>query len=167
MTPPLNNNELINNLFIKMVFWKLISFFCLTVVSAVDYTDNVFIVLSSSKFYFNYRHSLNALQVYQHLKLSGITDDKIILMVPTDHACSPKNIFPGKLYHEESHTYDWNCDDIEVDYKAEDLTADSILNLIRGRYDDYLPKSKRLVTGPNTRIFIYFNGHGGENFFKI
>jgi phosphatidylinositol glycan class K len=88
-------------------------------------------------------------------------------MVPTDHACSPKNIFPGKLYHEESHTYDWNCDDIEIDYKAEDLTADSILNLIRGRYDDYLPKSKRLVTGPNTRIFIYFNGHGGENFFKI
>lgn len=88
-------------------------------------------------------------------------------MVPTDHACSPKNIFPGKLYHEESHTYDWNCDDIEVDYKAEDLTADSILNLIRGRYDDYLPKSKRLVTGPNTRIFMYFNGHGGENFFKI
>lgn len=61
MTPPLNNNELINNLFIKMVFWKLISFLGLTLVSAVDYTDNVFIVLSSSKFYFNYRHSLNAL----------------------------------------------------------------------------------------------------------
>jgi GPI-anchor transamidase subunit K len=59
------------------------------------------------------------------------------------------------------------CDNLEIDYKAEDLTADTILNLLRGRYDDQLPKSKRLISGPNTRIFIYFNGHGGENFFKI
>lgn len=27
---------------------------------AHDYEDNVYVVLSSSKFYFNYRHSLNA-----------------------------------------------------------------------------------------------------------
>ena len=26
------------------------------------------------------------------------------------------------------------CDDIEIDYKFEDLTYDAILNLIRGRY---------------------------------
>lgn len=47
-----------------MVLRKLLSIFGLGLASAVDYTDNVFIVLSSSKFYFNYRHSLNALQVY-------------------------------------------------------------------------------------------------------
>ena len=84
-----------------------------------------------------------------------------------DHACNPRNPFPGTLYHNEEH--DFNCfgDDVEIDYKAEDLTAESILNLLRGRYDDQLPKSKRIVSGPNTRIFIYFNGHGGENFFKI
>ena len=127
----------------------------------------MYIVLSSSKFWFNYRHSLNAFQFYQYLKQSGVTDDKIMLMVPTDHGCSPKNIFPGTLYHEESHTQNWLCDDVEVDYKAEDLTAESILNLLRGRYEDLLPKSKRLITGPNTRIFIYFNGHGGNGFFKI
>lgn len=37
-------------------------------VSALDYVDNVFVVLSSSKFYFNYRHSLNAFQFYAYLK---------------------------------------------------------------------------------------------------
>ena len=88
-------------------------------------------------------------------------------MVPADHACNARNPFPATLYHNEEHNYNWLCDDIEIDYKAEDLTADSILNLLRGRYDDQLPKSKRLISGPKTRIFLYFNGHGGENFFKI
>lgn len=38
---------------------------------------------------------------------------------------------------------------------------------MRGRYEDFYPASKRLQTNANSRIFIYFNGHGGENFFKI
>ena len=97
----------------------------------------------------------------------GITDDQILLMAPVDHACNARNPFPGTLYHDVDHTHNWLCEDVEIDYKAEDLTAESILNLLRGRYDDHLPKSKRMVTGPNTRIFMYFNGHGGENFFKI
>ena len=53
------------------------------------------------------------------------------------------------------------------DYKGEDLTEDSILNLLRGRYADYFPSSKKLITNSESRIFLYFNGHGGENFFKI
>jgi phosphatidylinositol glycan class K len=57
-------------------------------------------------------------------------------MVPADHACNARNPFPATLYHNEEHNYNWLCDDIEIDYKAEDLTADSILNLLRGRYDD-------------------------------
>ena len=88
-------------------------------------------------------------------------------MVPSDHACNPRNPFPGTLYHTEEHDLNWFCDGIEIDYKADDLTAESILNLLRGRYDDLLPKSKRLITGPETNVFIYANGHGGENFFKI
>lgn len=124
-------------------------------------------ILSGSKFYFNYRHTLNVIMFYAYLKQKGITDDQIILMVPSDHACNPRNPFPATLYLDEQHEKNVFCDDLEIDYKAEDLTAESILNLLRGRYDDQLPKSKRIVSGPNTRIFIYFNGHGGENFFKI
>jgi phosphatidylinositol glycan class K len=57
-------------------------------------------------------------------------------MVPVDHACNPRNPFPGTLYHNEEHNKNWLCDDVEIDYKAEDLTSESILNLLRGRYDD-------------------------------
>jgi phosphatidylinositol glycan class K len=59
------------------------------------------------------------------------------------------------------------CDDIEVDYKEEDLTYEAVLNLIRGRYDKEFPMSKRIQGNERTKIFIYMNGHGGENFFKI
>lgn len=32
-----------------------------TVTAVVDYADNIFVILSGSKFYFNYRHTLNAI----------------------------------------------------------------------------------------------------------
>lgn len=59
------------------------------------------------------------------------------------------------------------CEDVEVDYKAEDLSYESILNMLRGRYDEHFPESKKLKTNADSKIFMYFNGHGGENFFKI
>ena len=97
----------------------------------------------------------------------GITDDQILLMLPTDHGCNPKNVFPGKLYNNMNHDMQWLCKDIEVDYKAEDLTEDAILNLMRGRYSEFLPDSKRLRTNSESKVFMFFNGHGGDNFFKI
>ena len=60
-----------------------------------SYSNNVYILLSASKFYFNYRHTLNVMIMYKYLKDNGITDDQILLMLPTDHGCSAKNPFPG------------------------------------------------------------------------
>jgi phosphatidylinositol glycan class K len=88
-------------------------------------------------------------------------------MIPTDHGCNPKNVFPGTLYNRKEHQFNWLCKDIEIDYKAEDLTEDAILNLLRGRYSEFFPASKRLKTNSQSKIFLYFNGHGGQNFFKI
>mmetsp|Transcript_11616 Transcript_11616/g.8487 ORF Transcript_11616/g.8487 Transcript_11616/m.8487 type:complete len:89 (+) Transcript_11616:210-476(+) len=88
-------------------------------------------------------------------------------MLPENHACNARNAIPGTIYRDLEHKYNLYCEDIEVDYKIEDMTFESILNLIRGRYSDYLPKNKRLLTNEKTKVFIYMNGHGGENFFKI
>ena len=40
-----------------------------------SYDNNFYILLSASKFYFNYRHSLNVVTVYKYLKERGISDD--------------------------------------------------------------------------------------------
>lgn len=65
------------------------------------------------------------------------------------------------------HETNYYCDDIEIDYKSDDLTFDAILNLLRGRYNPDYPENKKLKTDKDSKIFIYFNGHGGDNFFKI
>jgi len=48
------------NLMSKNWIVCLVSLLAAAVVQALDYQDNIYIVLSSSKFFFNYRHSLNA-----------------------------------------------------------------------------------------------------------
>lgn len=78
------------------------------------------------------------------MKQKGIHDDHILLMVPSDHACDPRNNFPGTIYGNQDHTKNWVCEDIEIDYKAEDLNSDAILNMMRGRFDDNFPMAKRL-----------------------
>jgi phosphatidylinositol glycan class K len=111
--------------------------------------------------------------IYTHLKRMGVTDDRIILMLPENHACNARNPYPGQIFFETGETTAYGgrenlyCEDIEVDYKAEDLTYETILNLIRGRYEKRYPASKRLLSNERKKIFIYMNGHGGENFFKI
>ena len=52
--------------------------------SEVDltYKNNFYILLSSSKFYFNYRHSSNVMIFYKYLKERGITDDRVSSTCP-------------------------------------------------------------------------------------
>ena len=62
---------------------------------------------------------------------------------------------------------DFYCDDVEVDYKSDDLTYEAVLNLFRGRYSAEYPENKKMNTDANSKIFVYMTGHGGDNFFKI
>ena len=104
---------------------------------------------------------------YNYLKARGITDDHILLLLPENHVCNPRNVYPGQLYVDPNHEINLYCEDVEVDYKETDISDESILNMLRGRYENNFPESKKLKTNSESKIFIYFNGHGGDNFFKI
>lgn len=64
------------------------------------------VIVSSSRYWFNYRHTANALAVYRSLRdLVGVPDDRIILMLADDHACAARNRFSGFVYHfDDDHT---------------------------------------------------------------
>lgn len=58
-------------------------------------------------------------------------------------------MFIGEIHAEIDHRKNLYCDgknnnffkiakDIEIDYKGDDLTFESILNIIRGRYANYV-----------------------------
>lgn len=50
----------------------------------LTYKDNHYILLSSSKFFFNYRHSSNAMIFYQYLKRHGVPDDRVSALFITN-----------------------------------------------------------------------------------
>ena len=109
-----------------------------------NYDNVLYVLLSSSKFFFNYRHTGNVIALYTHLKKMGVTDDRIILMLPENHACNPRNYMPGTVVFDLENRENLYCEDLEIDYKSEDLTYETILNLIRSRYTSHFPASKRL-----------------------
>lgn len=152
----------------------LITFFCSTTeaeereLKSLDHTNNVAVILSSSTFFHNYRHSANALAMNQALKdHGGFTDDNIILMLADEAACNPKNPYKDTIYPIGSHNLNL-YKDAEVDYTGNDVTVDNFFRVLLGRHGKYTPPHQRFHNiDENTNLFIYVTGHGGDNFFKF
>lgn len=137
----------------------------LILLGLVRSSDNWAVVIDSSRFYFNYRHTVNSLLIYQTLKKFGFPDDHIILMLPENHQCHPRNPYPGKIF-DGFHSDDL-MSDVEIDYRGTEVTPESIINLLISRHSPHLPIGKRLNSNANSKVFIYLTGHGGNGYFKI
>ncbi|AGO12767.1 AaceriADR299Wp [[Ashbya] aceris (nom. inval.)] len=138
------------------------------VVSAgTSHTNNWAVLVSTSRFWFNYRHMANVLSLYRTVRRLGIPDSQIILMLSDDVACNPRNLFPGAIYNNADRAIDLYGQSVEVDYRGYEVTVENFVRLLTDRWDDVQPKSKRLLTDENSNIFIYMTGHGGEDFLKF
>ena len=74
--------------------------------TAAEHTSNWAVLVSTSRFWFNYRHLANVLSLYRTVKRLGIPDSQIILMLPDDMACNPRNAFPGTVYSNADRAVD-------------------------------------------------------------
>ncbi|ANZ76114.1 BA75_03040T0 [Komagataella pastoris] len=131
------------------------------------HTNNWAVLVSSSRFWFNYRHMANVLSFYRTVKRLGIPDSQIILMMSDDVACNPRNAFPGSVFNNKDRALDLYGDNIEVDYRGYEVTVENFIRLLTDRWGPDHPRSKRLLTDENSNIFIYLTGHGGEDFLKF
>lgn len=61
------------------------------------HTDTWALIVSTSRFWLNYRHAANALAVYQSVRRLGIPDSRVLLMLADDVACDARNAFPGQV----------------------------------------------------------------------
>lgn len=153
----------------------------LTLVSAT-HTSNWAVLVSTSRFWFNYRHLANVLSMYRTVKRLGIPDSQIILMLPDDMACNPRNSFPGTVFNDKSRLLDLYDDKgtgdgtdeqkegmggIEVDYRGNEVTVENFIRLLTDRWPSSQPVSKRLMTDDRSNILIYMTGHGGNEFLKF
>ncbi|KAK2768302.1 glycosylphosphatidylinositol anchor biosynthesis [Arachnomyces sp. PD_36] len=137
-----------------------------TIVSA-EHTSNWAVLVSTSRFWFNYRHLANVLSLYRTVKRLGIPDSQIILMLPDDMACNPRNAFPGTVYNNADRALDLYGDNIEVDYRGYEVTVESFIRLLTDRLGDDVPRSKRLGTDAGSNVLVYMTGHGGDQFLKF
>jgi len=163
--------------------------------SDAAHTSNWAVLVSTSRFWFNYRHMANTLSLYRTVKRLGIPDSQIILMLPDDMACNPRNTFAGSVFNDKGRgldLYDQKKDldlprdtgegaqdeagegdgqsmpaGIEVDYRGNEVTVESFIRLLTDRWPASHPTSKRLMTDDRSNILIYMTGHGGDSFLKF
>lgn len=136
-------------------------------ISTSVHTNNWAVLVSTSRFWFNYRHMANTLSLYRTVKRLGVPDSQIILMMADDIACNPRNAFPGTIFNNMDQVIDLYGDDIEVDYRGYEVTVENFVRLLTDRWGDDHPRSKRLLTDENSNVFIYLTGHGGNQFLKF
>mmetsp|Transcript_23087 Transcript_23087/g.54470 ORF Transcript_23087/g.54470 Transcript_23087/m.54470 type:complete len:439 (+) Transcript_23087:381-1697(+) len=140
-----------------------------------NHTSNVAVLVSSSRYWFNYRHVTNALSMYHLLKRGGYSDDNIILMLADEIPCNSRNPFRGSIFSRGALGGEGDdlMADVEVDYAGTDVTVDAFLRVLLGRhlsgegdtpglYRRTLPRLDE-----NTNVLVYLTGHGGDNFFKF
>lgn len=87
------------------------------------HSSNWAVLVSTSRYWLNYRHIVNTMSVYHVVKRLGIPDSNILLMAADDIACNARNAFPAQLFNNESHRLDVYGQDVEVDYRGYELTV--------------------------------------------
>lgn len=148
-------------------FASLLGLLMLVVAHCSSHSNNWAVIVSTSRYWFNYRHIANALSLYQTVKSLGIPDSQIILMLPDDMACNPRNSYPGQIFNNRAHHINLYGEDVEVDYRGTDVSVENFLRLLTGRQESAVPRSKRLLSDEKSNILIYMSGHGGDEFLKF
>lgn len=131
------------------------------------HTSNWAVLVSTSRFWFNYRHLANTLSLYRTVKRLGIPDSQILLLLPDDMACNPRNAFSGTVYSNADRRMDLYGENVEVDYRGYEVTVENFIRLLTDRWEESVPASKRLQTDEGSNILIYMTGHGGSEFLKF
>lgn len=165
----------------ETIMRSVVLFLCLTATMSLALSDdgsrkkdtdgvnNWAVIVSTSRYWHNYRHSANALSFYHLCKQNGIPDSRILLFLADTVACSPRNLEPGTVYNDGSskdRTNLYRCD-TQVDFTGYAVSTHTFLSVMQGRFDPTEPQSRRLMSDANSNLLVYLTGHGGEGFLKF
>ena len=139
--------------------------------STSNHTSNHAVILSSSRFWFNYRHAVNALSIYNLVKQNGIPDENIILMLADEFPTNPRNPLKNQMYDGGSKRISLIDSETQIDYRGDDVTVENLRNVLLGRSAVTAStgsSSRRVLhTDANSNVLLYWTGHGGDSFFKF
>ncbi len=144
------------------------------------------ILVSSSRYWFNYRHTSNALVYYRALRRLGVRDDAIALFLPEEHACDARNCaaWRGAVHAAAGGPAAASAEGLlpgggragapaEVDFAGADASAESLLRLLSGRRPAGAPGARALPAlgaggaGRAGALLLVLTGHGGDGYLKF
>ena len=131
-------------------------------------SQDVFAVIAcTSQYFHNYRHVANALSMYHSARRLGLPDTHIILMIGGSVPCDSRNAKPASIFNSADQQLDLYPPDVQVDYSGAEVTVQNFLAVLTDRLPAGTPASRRLRTGPHSRVLVYLSGHGGDQFLKF
>jgi len=132
--------------------------------------DTLVIILSASRYWFNYRHASGALTAYDLVRRLGVPDDRVLLFLAEDPAWDGRNPFPGAIFNADlERNRSVYPLDVEVDFSGSSVTVSAFLGALAGRAGDGVPGRRALPALPtrSANLLVYMTGHGGDGFLKF
>ncbi|OQR94354.1 GPI-anchor transamidase [Achlya hypogyna] len=131
------------------------------------HTNNWAVIVDASRFWFNYRHITNALSLYHSVKRLGIPDSQIVLMLADQMPCNARNCYPGQMFNSNNHAINLYGEDVEVDYRGDEVSVANFIKVLTGRHEPGTPANRRLDSDEKSNVFVFMTGHGGDGFLKF
>lgn len=135
---------------------------------------NVWVLaVSSSRYWFNYRHTSDSLLFASIARRFGVPEEKIISLDSVAPDKSLRNVNREKFYASEEHVLDHTTKfgAVDIDYSGEQVTLELTRDLLTLSSDEFLTKygnqAPFLDSNANSNVLIYLSGHGGDGFFKF
>jgi phosphatidylinositol glycan class K len=130
--------------------------------------DKFAVVVSSSRYWYNYRHSSNALAIHHVLRKHNIPESNILLFLAQDFTCDCRNIESGSVFYDIERSVDLGGGNPpQIDFTQDSVQPINFLRTLRGEFSPFLPRSQRLVAQSTDEILVFFTGHSGVGFMKF
>jgi len=131
--------------------------------TAFEDTTNIYaMIVSSSRYWFNYRHAINALGMYEIYRQNGVPKENIILMIADEYAINARNPYKNRMHASGINRPSWYSNHTEIDYRGSDVTVQMFMDALLGDASKSLQNLNK-----ESRLMIYMTGHGGDQFFKF
>jgi GPI-anchor transamidase subunit K len=146
------------------------------------------VIVSSSRYWFNYRHFVNALSIYHVLKENGVPDTNIVLMLADEIPSNARNPYKNGMFPKGVTQHTLYNASTEIDYRGADVTVENLFHVLLGTSHEApgttttsgsssssssssmagrRSSSRVLHPNLNSNVLIYMTGHGGDQFFKF
>lgn len=121
----------------EIIFWFVVS--CLV----TGLSCQKAVLMSSSLGYYNIRQVNNIVKVYQHLRMRGLHDEDILMLVSEPQACCEKNHLFGTLsFYDGDYTNIFR--NVEIDYFQSELTIESVASILMGLHSKSTLNKRKL-----------------------